>query len=151
MTEIESHNVDFIEDEFPSVAEIKKDLKLYELQQNLQPYVGEGKDLNSRQVTENGEPVQGNEVCLHIPTPVENQPEDVKSPHAQGPTPQRDSGSNSPQARVPTPLRERGRESPARQENNEGPRIRRSERERIPRRYFQIEDEVFLCTPLELR
>jgi len=25
-----------------------------------------------------------------------------------------------------------------------------SERGRIPRRYFQIEDEVFLCTPLEV-
>jgi len=33
---------------------------------------------------------------------------------------------------------------------NEGPRIRRSERGRIPRRYFQIEDEVFLCAPLEV-
>ena len=81
---------------------------------------------------------------------MEDQTEDVKSPHAQDPTPQRDRGSNSPQARVPTPLRERGRESPARQENNEGPRIQRSERGRIPRRYFQIEDEVFLYTPLEV-
>ena len=32
VTEIESHNVDFLEDEFPSVGEIKKDLELYELQ-----------------------------------------------------------------------------------------------------------------------
>ena len=32
MTEIESRNVDFLEDEFPSVGEIKKDLDLYELQ-----------------------------------------------------------------------------------------------------------------------
>ena len=64
--------------------------------------------------------------------------------------PQRDSGSNSPQAKVPTSLRERGRESPARQANNEGPRIRRSERGRIPPRYFQIEDEVFLYSPLEV-
>ena len=64
--------------------------------------------------------------------------------------PQRDSGSNSPQARVPTPLREGRRESPARQANNKGPRIRRTERGRIPHRYFQIEDEVFLSTPLEV-
>ena len=28
MTEIESRNVDFLEDEFPSIGEIKKDLKL---------------------------------------------------------------------------------------------------------------------------
>ena len=74
----------------------------------------------------------------------------MENPHAQGPTPQWDSESNSPQARVLTPLRERGRESLARQANNEGPRIRRSERGRIPCRYFQIEDEVFLCTPLEV-
>jgi len=136
--------------ELPSVGEIKKDLELFELQQDLQPSLSEGEDLNSCQVTENGEPVQGNEVRLHIPTPVENQLEDVESPHAQDPMPQRDSGSNSPQARVPTPLRKRGRESPARQANNKGPRIRRSERGRIPRRYFQIEDEVFLCTRIKV-
>ena len=88
--------------------------------------------MNSPQVTENGELVQGNEVCLHIPTLVENQPEDVERPHAQDPRPQRDNGSNSPQARVPTPLIERGRDSSARQANNEGSRIRRSERGRIP-------------------
>ena len=120
MTEIESHNVDFLEGKFPSIGEIIKDLKLYKLQQDLQPSLGKGEDLNSRQDTENGEPVQGNEVHLHIPTPVENQLEDVESPHAQDPTPQRDNGSNSPQVRVPTPLRERGKDSPARQANNEG-------------------------------
>ena len=32
MTEIDSHNVDFLEDELPSIREIKKNLKLYELQ-----------------------------------------------------------------------------------------------------------------------
>ena len=79
--------------------------------------------MSSRQVTEDGEPVQGNEICFHIPTPVENQLKDVESPHAHDPTPQRDSGSLSPQVRVPTPLRARGRDSPTRQENNEGPRI----------------------------
>jgi len=32
MTEINSHNVDFLEDEFPSIWQnFKKDLKLYEL------------------------------------------------------------------------------------------------------------------------
>jgi len=72
MTEIESHNVDFLEDEFPSISEIKKDLELYELQQGLQPSLGEGEHLNSRQVTKNVEPIQGNEVRFHIPTPVEN-------------------------------------------------------------------------------
>ena len=47
----------FFEDEFPSIDEIEKDLELYELQQDLQPYLGEGEDLNSRQVTDDGEPV----------------------------------------------------------------------------------------------
>ena len=106
MTEIESRNVDFLDDEFPSVGEIKKDLELYELQQDLQPFLGEREDLSFRQVTEDGEPVQGNEVHPHLPTPMENHPENVESPHAQDPTPQRDSGSVSPQARAPTPLRD---------------------------------------------
>ena len=43
MTEIASRNVDFLEDEFPSIGEIKKDLELYELQQDLQPSLGEGR------------------------------------------------------------------------------------------------------------
>jgi len=50
MTEIESRNIDFLEDEFPSIVEIKKDLELYELQQDLQPSLNEGEDLNSYQV-----------------------------------------------------------------------------------------------------
>jgi len=75
--------------------------------------------LNSLQVTEDGEPVQGNEVRPYLPTPVESQLENVASSHVQDPTPKRGSGSVSPQARV-------------------------------PRRCFQIEDEVFLCTPLKV-
>ena len=31
MTEIESRNVDFLENDFPSIGEVKKDLELYEL------------------------------------------------------------------------------------------------------------------------
>ena len=70
---------------FLRMSSCQMNFELYELQQDLQPSLGEGEDLNSRQVTENGEPVQGNEVRLHIPTPVENQTEDVESPHAQDP------------------------------------------------------------------
>ena len=55
MTEIESRNVDFLEDVFLSIDEIKKDLELYKLQQDLQPSLDEGENLNSCQVTENGE------------------------------------------------------------------------------------------------
>jgi len=128
MIEIESRTVNFLEDKYPSIGEIKKDLELYELQQDLQTSLGEAEDLNSHQVTDCGEPVQGNEIRLHILTPVENQLEDVKSSHAQDPMPQTDCGSIFPQARVLTPLRKRGRNSSARQTNNEGPRIPSSER-----------------------
>jgi len=133
MTEIETCNVDFLEDEFPSICEIKKDLKLYELQQDLKSSLGKGEDLNSRQVTDDGEPVQGNEVHPYSPNPVKIQPENTKSPHTQDPTAQRDSGSAYPQSRVPIPFLEMGRDSPARQENNEGPRIQKYEREIIHR------------------
>ena len=34
----------------------KKDINLYELQQHLQPSLGEGEDLNSHQVTEDSTP-----------------------------------------------------------------------------------------------
>jgi len=40
MREIDSRNVDFLEDEFPTIGEVKKDVKLFELQQNIQPSVG---------------------------------------------------------------------------------------------------------------
>ena len=43
MIEIESRNVDFFEDAFLSIGEIKKDLELYELQQDLQPSLGDGR------------------------------------------------------------------------------------------------------------
>ena len=48
----------------------------------------------------------------------------------------------------PLPLRERGRDFSPRQTNNEGPGIPRTARGRIHGRYFQIEEELFLCTPL---
>ena len=33
LTETKSHNVDFIENDFPTVGEVKKSLELYELQE----------------------------------------------------------------------------------------------------------------------
>ena len=44
MTEIESHDVNFIEDEFPSISEAKQNLQLYELQELevVIPSLGEG-------------------------------------------------------------------------------------------------------------
>ena len=49
--EIDSRNIEFLDDEFPRVGEIKKDLKLYELQQNGLLSLGEGKNLNTYRVT----------------------------------------------------------------------------------------------------
>ena len=56
MTEIDSRNVDFLEDEFPTIGEVKKDVELFELQQNIQPSFGEGENLDSNQVIEDGMP-----------------------------------------------------------------------------------------------
>ena len=47
-------------------------------------------------------------------------------------------------------LRETGSDVSPKQTNNEGPRLWRSECRRIPQRYFQIEEEIFPCTPLEV-
>ena len=86
---------------------------------------------------------QENEISPRSPIHEENQPasevlpqspvpEHTVSPHVQDPTPQRDSGSDSPHAQGPTPLRKRRRDASPKQTNNEGPRIRMSERRRIP-------------------
>ncbi|XP_021912491.1 uncharacterized protein LOC110826200 [Carica papaya] len=53
MTEIDSCNVDFLEDEFPSIGEIKENLKLYELQEDMQLSIVEGEVLKTYQVTKN--------------------------------------------------------------------------------------------------
>jgi len=50
--------------------------------------------------------------------------------------------------RVP-PLREKERDSL--QTNNKGPKIRRSEHGKSHQLYFQIEEEIFLCPPLETK
>ena len=44
MTEIESRDVNFIENDFPSISEAKQDLQLYELQEleGVIPFLGEG-------------------------------------------------------------------------------------------------------------
>ena len=50
INEVDSCNVDFLENEFPSIDEVKKDLQLYELQQHLS--LGEGEDLYTCRVIE---------------------------------------------------------------------------------------------------
>ena len=50
MKEVVPRNVDFLEDEFPSTGEVKKDSQLYKLQHDLS--LGEGEDLSTNCVTE---------------------------------------------------------------------------------------------------
>jgi len=47
-------DVDFLEDEFPSIAELKEGLEIYRSQQETNPSPSEVKDLNSHKVTWNG-------------------------------------------------------------------------------------------------
>ena len=84
------------------------------------------------------------------------------SPRAYQPTPQGVSGSDispirdsvsrmdSPQGLVPR--RKRGRdELEPEQTLQPGPSVtRRSEHGRVPRRFFQIEENIFFCMPLEI-
>ena len=85
ITKINSHNVDFHEDELPTIGEVKKDVELFELQQNIRPSFGEGENLDSNQVTEDGMPplskgnmgdlsAQENEIHPQSPIYEENQP-----------------------------------------------------------------------------
>ena len=46
--------LEFLEEEFPSIGDNKKDVDLYNLQQDIQPSLGEGADLNSHRVIEDG-------------------------------------------------------------------------------------------------
>jgi len=54
MTKIGSRKVDFLKDKFQSIGEIKKDVELFKLQQDIQLSFSEGENFNSNQVTENG-------------------------------------------------------------------------------------------------
>ena len=53
MTEIDSRNVDFLEDECPTIGEVKKDVELFELQQDILPSFDKWENLDSNQVIEN--------------------------------------------------------------------------------------------------
>jgi len=57
MTEVDSCNVDFLEDEFLSIGEIKKDLALYELPLDDQLSLGEGENRDTRPIIEDITPL----------------------------------------------------------------------------------------------
>jgi len=56
MMKIESCDVNFLENEFLSICEIKNHLELYEWQHELQPSLDEGENLYSHKVTFDGIP-----------------------------------------------------------------------------------------------
>ena len=45
MTEVDSRSIDFLEDEFSSIGEIKQDIQLYELQFDIGLSLGEGENV----------------------------------------------------------------------------------------------------------
>ena len=121
MTEIDFRNVEFFEDEFPSVREVKKDLKLYELQQDDPLSLSERENSHIHHVTKgstllvfrrNDENlvVQENQLEneIHPQSPI---PENEVSPLIWDPTSPRDSGSDSLSIEDSMPLRETGRNS----------------------------------------
>jgi len=70
MKEVDSRNVDFLEDEFPSIGEAKRDSQLYELQQDL--CLGEGDDLYTNRITEDDRLFPINRDSGSVPTvPIE--------------------------------------------------------------------------------
>jgi len=52
MMKVDSHNVEFLEDEFPSIGEIKNDLALFELPLDDQLSLSEREDVNTHRITE---------------------------------------------------------------------------------------------------
>jgi len=89
--EMDSHYVNFLNNEFAGIGEIKKDFELYKIEQDLQPSLGEGEDLNSRQVNKDSAPplperngedlsAQGNDVRPESPTREKNQPQNEVCP-----------------------------------------------------------------------
>ena len=57
MTEVDSRNVDFLDDEFPSIGEIKTDLMLYDLSLDDQLSLSEWENMNTHRVIEDSTPL----------------------------------------------------------------------------------------------
>ena len=158
MTEVDSRNMEFLEDGFPSIGEIKSDLALDELPLDDQLSLSEGENFNTHRITKdsrrdeqlllNQENQPDNEVRP------QNQPDNEVRPHSPihehevSPVVHNDR-NDSPPVEDSIPLRDRGRNSSVGQTNT-GRQLRMSEHGRIHRQYFQIEEEIFLCTPLEI-
>lgn len=152
LTEVDTRNVDFLEDEFPSIGEIKTDLELYELQNDLELSLGEWEKLGSNQGTKDSDvppndrnirssPIISDEGRLSA---LGDQPEIEVVPVSQV------EQEVCPQVSEPTNLSDSGRDQSSSQIVSQDLIVRRSERGKVPRRYFQIEEGAFVCTPLDV-
>lgn len=148
MTEVDSRNVNFLEDEFPSIGEIKKDLELYELQQ---PSLGEGEDFDTLNVTRDSS-ISPNginyEISLITPRDESLPTNEDRLENEDGPQPSSMEQEVNPQVSNPTPTEDSGRDSST--SNANGVVERRSTRGRVPRRFFDIEERALLCTVSEI-
>jgi len=126
MMEVGSRNVDFLEDEFPSIGEIKQDLHLYKLQLDTEISLGKEENVIPQEVTEDRTHVlQRDTENLSVP---ESQPEcqvhslSCNSDHQVSPCGQ-DSGSGSLKRENyenSTSLVDRGSGSSSTQQTNAG-------------------------------
>jgi len=141
MMEIHSCNVEFLEDEFLSIVEVKMDLVFYELQEDNSLSFDEGKNLNTHCVMEDSALPLSGRYCEILVTQ-ENQSGNEVHPQSpihehevnllvQIPTSSRDCRSDSPPVEDSTHPRDRGRNTSMCQ-TSIGLILRRSERGRIP-------------------
>jgi len=126
MKEVDSRNVDFLEDDFPSIGEVRKDSQLHELQQDLS--LDEGEDLHTNRVTKSDRLFPSDKDNRSVPTvPVggdlsaqDTQPENEEipqspvdehedRPHSHEPMPQGVSGSDPSPSQGSVPRTKRGR------------------------------------------
>jgi len=141
MTEVDSHNVEFLEDDFSSIGEIKNDVALFGLPLDDQLSLNEEEDLNTHRITEdsirdeqllvNQENQLNTEVRLHNPTENEVRPRSPIHEPAVSPLVQDDRSDSLP-VEDSIPLRDKGRCSSVGQTST-GPQLRTSEDGRIPR------------------
>jgi len=132
MIEVDSHNVDFLEDEFPCIGEIKTDLALHELPLNDQLSLGKGKNKNTYHVTGDSTPLAGRDGELLVTQ--ENQHEvEVQSlsPNHEHDVEHENRNVDSPPIKDSPSLRDRGRHTSV-SETNIGSPLQRSEHGRIP-------------------
>jgi len=126
MKELDSRNVEFLEDEFPSIGEAKKDSSLYELQQDVS--LDEGEDLYTHRVTEDDRlfPVDRDSGSVPtIPIKVELSTQDTQQENEEFPQSPVDGHEDSPHSHEPIPQEVSGSD-PSR---NQGfvPRTKRGE------------------------